>query len=397
MKKLFLLILLVSNIIFSQNNSIQFIDKQDAPDEMVLLSTSINGDNIYINSGNIVGDNDFVEYNSIWKYSISVNIWSNLITSPALLPTRYGNGEIIDDVMYRFNGQLYPWGDGLLNETNIIDLNTGAVTQGAENPIPRHQAGTAVSGKNIYVFGGGLSYSGSPDLGYTSSVYYYNVDFDSWTELPSMPEAKQTRGEFINGKLYVIGGYNGNVSNKIDVYNPETNQWEYQYVMPFSVSANATAVYGNKIFIISDYIEMTRIIVFDTDDLSFTSVENNMINRRHFDAEIFNDELYVICGNYESNLYESGLRSLQAAAVGELLSLKNNSNHNLTIYPNPTFSTINIEQDFTNAKVYDISGKELLKTTSKTIDLSELPSNIYLLRLYDSNNRVLGTGKIIKN
>jgi hypothetical protein len=142
---------------------------------------------------------------------------------------------------------------------------------------------------------------------------------------------------------------------------------------------------------------MTRIIVFDTVDLSYTSVENNMINRRHFDAEIFNDELYVICGNYTSSLYESGLRSLQAASVGELLSLKNTSNHNFTIYPNPTISIINIEQDFTTAKVYDISGRELLKSTSKTIDLSELPSNIYLLRLYDNNNRVLGTGKIIKN
>ena len=122
-----------------------------------------------------------------------------------------------------------------------------------------------------------------------------------------------------------------------------------------------------------------------------------MINRRHFDAEIFNDELYVICGSYTSSLYESGLRSLQAASVGELLSLKNTSNHNFTIYPNPTISIINIEQDFTTAKVYDISGRELLKSTSKTIDLSELPSNIYLLRLYDNNNGVLGTGKIIKN
>jgi hypothetical protein len=69
----------------------------------------------------------------------------------------------------------------------------------------------------------------------------------------------------------------------------------------------------------------------------------------------------------------------------------------ITIYPNPTSSIIIIEQDFTTAKVYDISGRELLKSTSKTIDLSELPSNIYLLRLYDNNNGVLGTGKIIKN
>ena len=68
----------------------------------------------------------------------------------------------------------------------------------------------------------------------------------------------------------------------------------------------------------------------------------------------------------------------------------------ITIYPNPTTSIINIEQDFTTAKVYDISGRELLKSTSKTIDLSELPSSIYLLRLYDDSIRVLGTSKVVK-
>jgi hypothetical protein len=78
------------------------------------------------------------------------------------------------------------------------------------------------------------------------------------------------------------------------------------------------------------------------------------------------------------------------------LSITDYSN-TITIYPNPTSSIIIIEQNFTTAKVYDISGRELLKSTSKTIDLSDIPSNIYLLRLYDSNNGVLGTGKIVKN
>ena len=77
-------------------------------------------------------------------------------------------------------------------------------------------------------------------------------------------------------------------------------------------------------------------------------------------------------------------------------SVDDHNQLDIKFYPNPTTSIINIEQDFTTTKVYDISGRVVLKSTSKTIDLSELPSNIYLLRLYD-NNRVLGTGKIIKN
>jgi len=66
------------------------------------------------------------------------------------------------------------------------------------------------------------------------------------------------------------------------------------------------------------------------------------------------------------------------------------------IYPNPTSSTIEVQQEFSVAKVYDLSGKELLKSNSKTIDLSELPSSVYLLRLYDNSNKILGTTKVVK-
>ena len=66
------------------------------------------------------------------------------------------------------------------------------------------------------------------------------------------------------------------------------------------------------------------------------------------------------------------------------------------IYPNPTSSSIYISMDFEFAKIYDLNGKEIIKSNSKTIDLSELPSSIYLLRLYDNSNKVLGTSKVVK-
>ena len=106
----------------------------------------------------------------------------------------------------------------------------------------------------------------------------------------------------------------------------------------------------------------------------------------------------LCCIAFESGWGESKQYGFSVRFVRDVWTASTNDYSNsITIYPNPTSSIINIEQDFTTAKVYDISGRELLKSTSKTIDLSELPSNIYLLRLYDNNNRVLGTGKIIKN
>ena len=66
------------------------------------------------------------------------------------------------------------------------------------------------------------------------------------------------------------------------------------------------------------------------------------------------------------------------------------------IYPNPTTSTVSINRSFTFVKVYDLMGKERIKSTSKTIDFSELPKSIYLVTLYDNTNKILGISKVIK-
>ena len=78
------------------------------------------------------------------------------------------------------------------------------------------------------------------------------------------------------------------------------------------------------------------------------------------------------------------------------LSINDNLNNSVTIYPNPTSSSVYIEQDFSVAKVYDLTGRELLKSNSKTIHLTGLTSNIYLIKLFDSSNKLIATSKIIK-
>ena len=143
-------------------------------------------------------------------------------------------------------------------------------------------------------------------------------------------------------------------------------------------------------------------------NISFTLVGNTSYNRVEWD---FGDSSPVVTGETVSHQYfadgtynvtvyvynASGCFTSKTIVINvdATASTKDYSN-SITIYPNPTSSIIIIEQDFTTAKVYDISGRELLKSTSKTIDLSELPSSIYLLRLYDNSNKVLGTSKVVK-
>tara|TARA_Y100001958_G_C21210285_1_gene536076 strand:+ start:394 stop:1335 length:942 start_codon:yes stop_codon:yes gene_type:complete len=137
---------------------------------------------------------------------------------------------------------------------------------------------------------------------------------------------------------------------------------------------------------------------WDTSNVELGNMEQMFSNASSFNQDIsswcvtnISDEPYYFsdgCPLIES--YKPVWGTCPTASVNDQNQLF------ISIYPNPTTSIINIEQDFTTAKVYDISGRELLKSTSKTIDLSELPSSIYLLRLYDNSNRVLGTSKVVK-
>lgn len=64
----------------------------------------------------------------------------------------------------------------------------------------------------------------------------------------------------------------------------------------------------------------------------------------------------------------------------------------ITVFPNPTldFVTINSNVTIDYASLYDVTGKEVLTSTKPTtISLSNLPSGVYLLKLYAKNVTVV--------
>ena len=397
MKKLILL-LFFPLVSFSQQ--MNFNDLPNIPVDYISLLTTSKWDNkIIINGGhaNIETQPDY-SYDYLLVFDISNNIWTTLTTSEPLNANstrRYKNGEIMYGELYLFNGTTYD--DELLR----VNLDSGFVDYLQDNPLPREQAGSATDNYCMMYTFGGIIYSDGEETLYTNSLYQYHCDADEWTELAPMPEAKSTRGEIINAKLYTIGGYNGSVSNKIDVYNIATNIWENQFTMPFSVSANALTVEGNKIFILGDYIELDRIAYFDIQDETFTIIENNMIGRRHFDAEIINQNIYVIGGNQTSSSSDGGwLNSIQKADISQLLSISENEQiSNLTAYPNPTSDYININNlsGFKNYVIYDSSSK-LLKSgkqiKNRKISIKDLAKGTYFISLkFESFTK---TFKIIK-
>tara|TARA_X000000950_G_scaffold280460_1_gene375125 strand:- start:49 stop:3717 length:3669 start_codon:yes stop_codon:yes gene_type:complete len=84
--------------------------------------------------------------------------------------------------------------------------------------------------------------------------------------------------------------------------------------------------------------------------------------------------------------------------VGTTLSTEIFKNDkNITLYPNPTSSKILIGGEFNKVRLYDLYGRELLKSTSNQLDLSNLPNNVYMIKLEDNQGKIIVTGKVIKN
>ena len=70
----------------------------------------------------------------------------------------------------------------------------------------------------------------------------------------------------------------------------------------------------------------------------------------------------------------------------------------ITLYPNPISNEVNIQTDLdvSETYVFDLQGKQLKNTTSKKVNLSELSSGIYLVKVKLKNNEIW-TNKVIKN
>ena len=128
------------------------------------------------------------------------------------------------------------------------DPETNNWTAIASLPINNNWGAVVACQNKIYLIGGNAE----------NPTQVYNPETDTWENKSSIPT---TRGALqpnvVNGKIYLIGGqklaglYIVDASNRNDVYDPETDTWSQMTPIPLSVMGYASAVFNDKIYIIS--------------------------------------------------------------------------------------------------------------------------------------------------
>ncbi|MBV7330591.1 kelch-like protein [Chloroflexi bacterium TSY] len=155
-------------------------------------------------------------------YDTALDSWR--LGPPLPVASNHNVAAAVDGLVYIIGGQPTARGGGpFLQDVFAYDPSTDSWSERAPMPTWRSGSAGAVLNGKIYVAGG------RPPHGHDFAVY--DPQNDEWTTLPNMPTA---RNHFvvvtIMDEIYAIGGrfgagFSSEVTDIVEIYNPETNEW----------------------------------------------------------------------------------------------------------------------------------------------------------------------------
>lgn len=114
---------------------------------------------------------------------------------------------------------------------------------------------------------------------------------------------------YYNNKIYVFGGYNGNVINKVQIIDLSQNSVSYGADMPIALAYHSSVLYNNKIYLFggwkggSDYNKKVYIYDITNNSWSYLDDSKDMPTPRSWcTANLYGSKVYVI-GGYNSTGY----------------------------------------------------------------------------------------------
>ena len=182
-----------------------------------------------------------VSVRTVQVYDTSTDTWS--LTTPLPRPINHPMASSVNGKLYFIGGQISASGSGpFLDTAYEFDPATEEWTARADMPTSRGGGVSAVIDDKIYVVGG------RPPRGHDFAVY--DPAEDTWTTLPDMPtDRNHLAAAAIDGKMYVVGGrfgagFSSRMTNALEVYDPETNEWSPAAPMP-TIRGGLNAVAAN--------------------------------------------------------------------------------------------------------------------------------------------------------
>lgn len=159
----------------------------------------------------------------------------------------------------------------------------------ANMPAARQEIASAVLNGKIYVIAGY-----DADVRSTTGVYAYNPATDTWTTVAPLPAANNHNAAAVaGGKLYAFAG----VSRATFVYDEASNSWSFLTNMLHGHSGTpAVGVIDDKIYCVGGETSKVLLEVFDPATNSWTERAPMKVGRNHCAGGVINGKFYVAAG-----------------------------------------------------------------------------------------------------
>jgi len=350
-------------------------------------SSCIVGNKLYVVGGSTSSDTK-----SLDMFDPNTGQW----ISKNPMPTERGLAACaaIDGKIYVIGGiQNYQY-DGL-KTVEVYDTNTGNWTQLTDMPTKRWGCSAVVYNGKIYVFGGVTFF---PTTVY-SSIEVYDPQANTWNTtatLTPMPTARYCLTTcLLDSNIYAIGGWyhssNGPIYDKVEVYNPESNEWYNETSIPVAL-CTPNIVLDGKIYIYGGtYTTHPNIGTSAIYELSYDDIfaqqpyVDKPYARKNLDSVLFRTrfsnlynhqfEPHLICANSDSTQMDS-LSLFDDGLHGD--SLINDGLYGTYILPRQTedFFTLSVSTiDNQTNKYYNTPGRCKF-TTAGPVILDSIPFGV---------------------
>ena len=197
-------------------------------------------------------------------YDPSLDSWSLGAEMP--FATGSASSAVIGGLVYLAGGIVL---GSTVTDTAVYDPVADSWTSLSPMPVGRNHAAFGSDGENLYIFGGrgpGSGDNNSVAAGFDETLVYDPVtdlwvsSADAGSTLPALPQKRGGTGRavFFQGEFYVMGGETvsggegavaGNVYNRVDVFDPATETWRTEALLPTARHGMYPVVHGNRILV----------------------------------------------------------------------------------------------------------------------------------------------------
>lgn len=379
-------LIFIALIVISSNSSVFAYDVWNQKEQVPAIgrhrgSGLAIGDKGYVGLGHMNGTGNNIIYNDWWEFDPATNSWTQKSNFPV-----YTYGASVFSVG---NFGYVGGGTGLGSEFYKFNPITNTWTQIANSLTETPSDDTAF---------------GINDKGYIkngSAFLEYDPITDVWTNKANCPLGGWAITSFvIQDKGYVKSGYT------LYEYKPSTDQWTIRASFPGLTSNGGPGFsVNNKGYVVTGYSSFLNPV--NSECWEYNPANNSWaqltdfpgVSRRFGVAFNINNKGYFGLGTNGTNMND--FWEFNPALEG--LSLNNNDDFSINVYPNPSndiiyFENENFVMGESKLLIYSYAGlliKEFeITATTLEITKNEFQRGIYFYKLIN-NNDVFTTGKFI--